>query len=242
MINIFKRKKFLSLFIIFFLIFIASILIIIKFDKVFSKKMIVFCEAQINKISKNIINEAINDTISSGFNPENLIIIHRNALGKIESMNIDTKKTNILLAEINSKIKSHFINLELGKNNIIEFDKNLITNTRRTFKGNGIVFEVPVGVLTNQTILSNIGPRIPIRIVLSGDLESEVNTKVENYGINNVLLKLYIKVKINEQVILPISSKVIYVETNILILTRMIQGDIPNYYFKWYGKSTKKMI
>ena len=193
--------------------------------------MVTFCESQMEKISKNIIIEAINSSMDGDFPVDSLIIVDKNSNGQIESITLDTNNVNKMLSMLNKRILLIFKGIDKGDTSVVDFQKNLLTNENIDFKKNGLVFEIPFGVITNSSFLSNIGPKIPIKIVFLEDLESEIKTEVESYGINNVLFKVYIEIKISEQVLMPISSKKIITMNKIPIITKMIQGDIPSYYF-----------
>jgi len=83
---------------------------------------------------------------------------------------------------------------------------------------------------TNNALLSNVGPKIPVRVSLSGEMESNIKTEIEEYGINNSVLKIIINVSVSEQIILPLLSKKITVDNDVPIAIKMIQGQIPDYY------------
>ena len=230
-----KKKmkiKIIEFFCVIVIIISFSFFFIFKVEKNFNKKMMIFCEAEISKISKNIILDAVNYTIQNNIYEKDLINIERNSSGKIESVELNTKNVNKLLSAINEKVRKHFADLENGTTTSIDLKNNLLTNSiLKTYK-EGIIFEVPVGVVSKSTFLSNIGPKIPVKLITTGDLESEIKTQLESYGINNALLKVFVNIRINEQILLPLSSKIMFVETNIPIITKMIQGEIPNYYFE----------
>ena len=80
-------------------------------------------------------------------------------------------------------------------------------------------------------ILYYLGPKIPVRLNIVGDITSNIKTKVTNYGINNALVEVFINMQIDEQVILPFSSKKISITNDIPVAIKMIQGTVPNYYF-----------
>ena len=227
-----KKNKVVELISIFVVITIFAFLIIIKVEKNFSKKMMVFCEAEINKLSKNIVIDVVNDIVDNNIYSDNLLDIEKNSLGKIQSIELNTSKANKMLSLVNNNIKKYFKDLENGNPRNIDLQNNLLTNGLLENRREGIIFEIPIGVILKSTFLSNIGPKVPVKLVLTGDLESKINSEIVDYGINNALLKVYINIKISEQILLPLSSKIIYVETSIPIITKMIQGEIPNYYFK----------
>ncbi len=225
-----KKRRINKIFLLLIVLIVSiffSILLILKVENVIEDKMMSFCETQINKLSKSIVLEAVNRCTDEDINIDSLLIVEKNSDEQIESISLNTNKVNYLLKLINNRIVSIFNDIE--KSNIK--DLNVMTNNSIKINENGLVFEIPIGVITGSTFLSNIGPKIPIRIVFSEDLESEVKTEIENYGINNVLFKTYVEIKVSEQVLLPVGTRTITTINKIPIIVKMIQGDIPNYYF-----------
>ena len=188
------------------------------------------------KLSKNIITESINETVLKNIDINSFFSIERDNNGKIQSVDFNTKKTNEIQLLINSNVKKYLKELENGESSIIDVKKNLITNDYISNK-KGIFFDIPLGVVFNNVLLSNVGPKIPVKLSVNGDVISTINTSAEAYGINNTLLKISINIKVNEQIILPKLSKNIIVENNIPLALKMIQGEIPNYYINSFEKS-----
>ena len=58
-----------------------------------------------------------------------------------------------------------------------------------------------------------MGPKVPVKLSIIGDIVSTINTKVTNYGINNAIIEVSVLVEVEELVILPITTKKIKVET-----------------------------
>ena len=89
-------------------------------------------------------------------------------------------------------------------------------------------------------LLSNIGPKIPVKISLVGDVSTNFSTEIVEYGINNALLKVIVNISVTTKVILPITSEDLTINANIPIGMKVIQGKIPNYYLN--GFTTKSNI
>ena len=51
--------------------------------------------------------------------------------------------------------------------------------------GDGIVFFVPIGQALNLPLLGNLGPKIPIRFHIIGNVQSNVISTIREFGINN---------------------------------------------------------
>lgn len=62
-------------------------------------------------------------------------------------------------------------------------------------------------------------------------MTSDIQTKVSNYGINNVFLEVIVYVEVSMQVLLPFASKTVQANTNIPIVMKIIEGNVPNFYY-----------
>ena len=60
----------------------------------------------------------------------------------------------------------------------------------------GIITYIPFGMVTGSSLLYNLGPKIPVKLSLVGDVVTGFSTDVTEYGINNALIKLMIDVKV----------------------------------------------
>src|SRR5574344_1834313 len=94
----------------------------------------------------------------------------------------------------------------------------------------GIIYEVPSGLIFKNDLLSNIGPKIPVKISMRGSILSNIDTSITNYGINNALVKVNVNLTLNEQVLLPFTLKTIEVDTSIPVVIKMVEGTVPKYY------------
>ena len=184
---------------------------------------------QASKISKSIINEAINKNILEYINTQELFIVHKKDNGDISSIDYNVAQINKILLLINSNVKNYLKELENGESSIIDLKKSLVTNNYISKKP-GVFLEIPLGVFLNNIFLVNISPKIPVKLSLNGEVLSRIKTEVENYGINNSIIKVFVEIEVTEQIILPSLSRNIVVQNKIPIAIKMIQGGIPNYY------------
>ena len=122
--------------------------------------------------------------------------------------------------------------LELPDNSLDSFDTDLLEK--------GIILEVPLGVISNSALLTNLGPKVPVKLSLIGDVSSGFSTEVEEYGINNALITLNIDIEVNAKVVLPFVSDDMNISASIPIAMKVIQGKIPEYYLN--GFTTKSNI
>lgn len=152
-----------------------------------------------------------------------------NSNDEIQIIDFKTKKVNELLEKATNRIQKNLIDLENGE--IREFD---FSNTLEGFDfkkiKKGVVCEIPEGIIFSNVLLANSGPSIPIKLNFIGQVSSNIQTKVESYGINSVYLEVFIHVEVKERVTMPLRTEEVTVSTDIPLAMKIIQGNIPNYY------------
>lgn len=224
-----KRKKGNFIVIIIVLIFIG---IWVTFKIINDKITPVFLDyatLQAGKIATFIINQAVNKEITDELNIDELFITSKDIDGKINSVDFNPKTVNRMLNLITSKVNEYLDALENGNISELNINNNLLSDDSKLKKG--IIFEIPSGLVFNNVLLSNIGPKIPVKLNLVGDITSNISTSVTDYGINNALIEIIVNIKVYEQVILPYTSKQIEVEIDIPIAIKLLQGETPSYYY-----------
>lgn len=96
----------------------------------------------------------------------------------------------------------------------------------------GVVFFVPLAQAANLPIIENLGPKIPIRFHVVGNVQSTVESTIREFGINNAYVEISILLQVNVQVIVPLASKIKTVEQKIPVAMDLIQGQDPHIYNK----------
>ena len=176
------------------------------------------------------INKAIEKNVATDLVIEDLYIVSKKENNEITSVDFNPAIVNKVLTKVTSSVQMNLKNLEEGNLDLLEASDDVLIYYDKENLKKGIIFRIPSGIVFNNSLLTNIGPKIPVRFTLVGDVLSGINTKVTNYGINNALLEVSVNIKLTLKVILPISTKEVNVETNVPIAIKMIQGNVPNYY------------
>lgn len=201
--------------------------------------MILFAGKRLEKIIisystkevERIANVVLNDVVSLDddiFDKEFYNIIKDNE-GNISLIDFDSKITNNILKEINDKALERLTELEKGNSKYLELSDSL-KGTRLTYLDNGIVCDIPLGVLLNNSLLVNFTTSIPIKFSFIGTVTSNMFTNVKEYGFNNALIEVGIEVTIKEKITMPHSTKSIPITAKVNLTTQIIQGNIPDYY------------
>ena len=224
-----KRKKFNKLNIV-IIVFIMMIILCFYILNVFSKKampiLLNYSETEVKRIASLVINSTVLNEIASNTTLDDLFIIKEDKDGNIVSMDINSVSTNKLLVKTGKVLEQNFKYLETG-----EIDKLKMPDLNINTAKKGIIYELPSGIIFNNIFLNNLLPKIPIRMNLVGSVFSKIITDLESYGINNAIFKVNIQVTVNLKVILPFANKNVELIAIIPIIIKIIEGDIPNYYF-----------
>lgn len=218
-----KRTKKISKFDICIVIVILIIFITFIKIKIFSVKsypiLLSYAKNESLKVAALLINNSLKEIINSS-NME-IMVIQRNESGEISDVEFNDKKSNELNYLINNNILSNIKLLESGNLNLINSNY---------FDSSDLIYKVPMGVIYDFPVFVNITPKIPIKTTVLNSIESVLKTNVKEYGINNSLIEIILELKMEVQVILPFSAEIVTVEKEIPLDTKIIQGQIPQYY------------
>lgn len=231
----FKRKKKIKkkdkIIILITMIFFSIIFLLMFISKKITPILMIYAEKKSKTIANSIITQAVNNEILTDLDKNNLFVEVKDNNGNVIATNFDPITVNKILNEISSYVELYLEELETGKVEKLKLSRNLKEAYGLKNSKNGIVYEIPSGVIFNNALLSNLGPKIPVRINLNGDVITNINTEVNDYGINNALIKVNVTVKVYMQVIIPFNTKEIVVKSDIPIVMKIIKGEVPSYYY-----------
>ena len=205
--------------------FILSLIII----RYFSTKLEPALKYYLSTEVKRVLSLVINDTIS---NTTNYIDINKIIIDSKNSNAIDvnTKYVNQVLANINRDIEENLRLIEDGKiNNLKKYFSSLSDIDYEELKG-GVIYYISSGNISGNVLTNNIGPKIPIKFAMAGHVTSKIDSKIREYGINNVLLEINVNVSVNMSVNIPFVTEEVKVETSMPLIIRVVEGEIPDYY------------
>jgi len=229
-----KRTKF-NIIIVIILIIIVAIFYILK---IFSNKAIPifleYSEIEVKRIATLIINNSIMNNIGTDIQIDDLFIIKTDNEGNIINMDVNSSEVNKILLKSGNVLEQNFKYLENGDIEKLEM-KNLNINSKRK----GVIYELPSGIIFNNVFINNLLPKIPVKLNLVGSIFSKITTETESFGINNAIFKVNIHVSSDIKIILPFASKNIELVAAIPIIIKIIEGEVPNYYFDSSNLATK---
>ncbi len=199
-------------------------------NKMFLPMLVSYAEIEASKLSSIIINNAVGKYVTDNIDIDEFFIITRDNNGDIKTMDFNPLTVNKILTDVTNNIQINLKYIEQGRVDLLTISTDSLIDYDIDKLKEGIIYEIPSGIVTGNSLLSNIGPKIPIRFSLIGNISSYVATKVTNYGINNALIEINIVLELTEQLILPFGSDKMVFETSIPVGLKMIQGSVPDYY------------
>ena len=223
-----KRIKFKNSILVIILL-IISIFLALKFINLkINPVLLDYANMEARKLASIIINDAINKNFKD-INIDELFIITKEE-NEIKAIDFNPIIVNQVLTNTTTLIQTNLKYLEQGKIELLNLNTDALIDYNTDKLRQGIIYEIPSGVIFGNSFLANIGPKIPVRFSLVGDIVSYVNTNVKDYGINNALIEVNIVLELSEQLILPFVTDKITIDTTIPVALKLIQGTVPNYY------------
>lgn len=160
----------------------------------------------------------------------------KNAFLAKSDLKIETNKLIEIIKNKNDEIiEVDFKIAECEK--IMNFVVNNISMKTNQISENGYIMLIPLGYVTNSPILTNIGPKIPIKIETTDVVLGNIRTEIKEYGINNALVEIYIDLVMKINSSLPLNKKTLTLTYNSLIASKIINGTVPSFFS---GRITKE--
>ncbi len=220
--------KYVLLITLIFFIFLTMFSLII-INRNLEPTIMDIAETRARQFAAQAINDAIDKNISENVDIKELIVKHE--YNGETAFSFNPQIYHKVTADASKRVQKYLDLVEAGEIDQLENFKNDINIKKETTKSsNGIVYHIPLGMATGMTLLSNLGPDIPVRLQILGDVTSNVETKIIPSGINNTYLEAYINVKVHMNVIIPLKEEPIEVSYQVKVGDLFLEGKVPQYY------------
>lgn len=197
-----------------FFIFLIPIISLTAIDNYFSKKSDIYITQEVTTIISDVIGEALND--NKVFQKTDKLLNYKyNSDDVISSIYIDTVIVNELLSNSNL-VLSRLL-------------------TEGTIEKSIQDIRLPLGMLVSKSLFTTLGPDINIEVLPITSYKTDIETSLKDYGINNSIFEVYLKIIVNVETIIPLKQSTINYETDILLASQIIQGEVPYYYYMGEG-------
>ena len=208
-----KRYKKIDIrFYIILLIIFFSVVIIKYYDKSIRTS---FSNVIRNDIRKNIYNYIYSNFDISVYSIDDIITFDYNNDNEIINVNYRYDNVYKMLSKSLGIIKNNIDNNYMGSKYYVD-DKD--------------IYLIPVGIFNNNIIFNNYGFSIPCKIDYFNDIHIYLSNKVKSYGINYLLVEVYMVFEIESTFSNPLDYGSIKDKYEILVCSKLINGKIPTYY------------
>lgn len=195
-------------------------------NKHIEPSLVKIAETKAREFASQAVNKAISQNVSENIDVEDLIIVHNNG-GEV-GYSFNPRVYNRVISEATTRVQRYLDLLESG--NIEELEAFKEFNSGNSKKHQGLIYEIPIGMATNNSLFSNLGPKVPVRFEIIGDVTANIDTKIRETGINNTFLEIYVKTHVQMSVIIPLIAKDINVINSVKIGDLFLPGKVPQYY------------
>lgn len=189
-----------------------------------------YAEVQTNKIASYVVSKAINSRTSNVLDVNDIIEDIPPGTSEMMTTKFNTEIINRVRAETLELVKMYLEQAEQGELSHLPELENVEYDINRIQEGDGIVFFVPLGQAANIPLLGNLGPKIPIRFHVIGNVHSNVTSSIQEFGINSAYVEVGIHLEVNVQIIVPFASKSSTVVQDIPVAMGLTRGPVPNIY------------
>lgn len=210
--RIFKTKTKKNIWYTFVLIFLFVVILIIYYNKKLSINIIDVASTKLEEITNYYVKRNI---VPQNSDVNDLININKNDKDEILYVDIDTEKANAIMVDIITKIQNNI--------NDMEFEDKLLKK-----HNDNIYIELPIS-FSNGSLVSNLGPKIPVKLSFYEQVLASVDTEVTNYGINNALVKIYLTVDLEQKIYVPFKKEKFTRQYRLLLSAKMINGRVPSF-------------
>lgn len=208
-----KIKKVTPLFIIFLVAFSTFFAVWNSINPIFEK----LCEEKAKSVATRVTNEETTK-IMNKYNYDTFFTIEKDENGSVRMITANVLKVNQVTSDIAVNIQKR---LEENEKNKIYISSGSITGIR---------------------FLSGVGPKIPLSIVCSGNIDTDLRSEFISQGVNQTIHRVYLDIKTNVNVLTSFDTIEMPIENQVLILENVIVGEIPSTYYNFKGENDEEAL
>lgn len=190
-------------------------------------KMIDFIGDNLVPHVENIVKKNVNKSLYNYvFNIFDREILEKEDLLDIVNLNMNDEGE---VVSVDYKFNVAYEYLSEGMDGLFENISNMEIDTAYKKSDDGVFF-VPVGLVNNNMLLDYLGFKVPCKIKFISDIDMGFKTRVTDYGMNNLLVELYLAINIKNDLMSPSTFYEFGESYEMIIASKVVMGRIPTYY------------
>ncbi len=183
---------------------LVAVLLSLVVERNLSRIMLDMAYAQAYSLAVETINQSVSDVMQGGVTYDELMISHKDGQGHVTMLAANTVRMNELAMKIALKAEDELAKEEHQQINI------------------------PMGAALGIQFLAGGGPRIPVRIVPIGAVNTQFVTEFQSAGINQTRHKISMQIATTVRLVIPTGSKRVDVLSVVPIAESIIVGGVPD--------------
>ena len=184
------------------IVFFFAFIILMDFQFRPIIKSITTNQARIKSV--DTINRVITEELNkNGVTYNDLVTVERDSAGKILAITTKMVKMNELKSAIVANVQK-----EIGDDGHMDIG-------------------IPLGTLTGSELLHGWGPKVPLRLTLSGNVNADFKSSFESAGINQTKHQILLNIHTSVYSFMPGFDTTTEVETDVPVAETIIVGDVP---------------
>ena len=210
LLNHFKRRlSFRQKVVVWLFVILFFLVLFLNYLNVYVNPVIIsVSEAKVKALSVIAANNAIGEVVTSPNLYNDLITIEKDDEG------------NIVLIQANAIA-------------VNQLNKMLMTATQEHLESMGEAgVKIPAGSFSGLPLLNGIGPRVTIRLFPVGNVQCTFESYFESAGINQTNHKIVVNMETMVSVVLPLATKKVTTNTQMLICESIIVGKVPEVFLQ----------
>ncbi|MBB6450214.1 sporulation protein YunB [Geomicrobium halophilum] len=201
-------------------------------DRHIRPPLMTIAKLEAQRISTHAINQAVSGDLTNQEHMDDLVLMETDADGEISSLAFDASVYNHVLEDAVEIIHDYMEDVEAGMT-----DGEIPPELEQEFEDSGVdsadegsFYNIPLGMATNNALLAQLGPQVPVTFSATGHVEADMEERIENVGINNTWLRISLLIEMDVQVVIPFGTEVDTVETSVPVGMVFVPGEVPQYY------------
>lgn len=223
-------RQLLLLTIIIFIIFVSASIFII--DQGIKPTLMEIAKEKTNSFATRGINSAVRFAEEYDFN--DIANITYDTSGNVSVYRPNFSAINAINRQATNRVEEFFSRINHGEPITYDSAGNPLyeytDGAEERILEDPTLVEIPLGQVTGNTVLANLGPRIPINLEVIGTVRTDIVPEQSEFGINGVWISFYLHVEADVQIIIPFTSEVTTVSADIYIDGGALMGEVPDFY------------
>ncbi|HEU5139434.1 MAG TPA: sporulation protein YunB [Bacillales bacterium] len=191
--------------------------------------LMAFAKSKTQDVATTVINVAVNKQLKEMQDELEFQELVRDNNGEVSAVVLNTQNIAMVSTVMTNQVQNYLNRLEEG--NLVNHINTEVQGIQIQSDTKGpLITTIPLGLATRNSLLANLGPQVPVRFQVIGNVESNPVEKRETIGINTIHLRIYLHISVSIRAIIPFATEAQTVTNNVPLVNVTFSADTPIYY------------